>query len=215
MPLPFLLEPDRPSPLENRFLLLLLVGISLAFGLILLPFYGAIMGGSIIALLFAPWYRCLLRWCKGHRTTAALLTLLAALLIVVLPLGLLITSVAREASQVYELIQSGVWKPSRYFQELYAALPEWVVVWLKRFGLVTSTPFSIGWTCCWHRAPVDCGECAQHRSEHAPPGGQPVHHRSVRLAHSCTNMNKADFLLRRGRFRLRLATKARAFLSTG
>ncbi len=136
MPLPFQPETCRPGPPENRPLLLLLLGISLAFGLILLPFYGAIMWGLIIALLFAPWYRCLLRLFKGRRIAAALLTLLAALLVVVLPLGLLITSVAREASQVYELIQSGAWKPSRCFQELYAALPEWIVVWLNRFGLV-------------------------------------------------------------------------------
>jgi predicted PurR-regulated permease PerM len=129
-------EPCGPGPLENPALLLLLVGISLAFGLILLPFYGAIMWGSIIALLFAPWYRCLSRWFKGRRTAAALLTLLVALLIVVLPLGLLVLSVAREASQVYELIQSGAWKPIGYFHELYAALPEWIVVWLNRFGLV-------------------------------------------------------------------------------
>lgn len=128
-------EPCRPGPLKNQPLLLLLVGVSLSFGLILLPFYGAIMWGSIIALLFASWYRGLLRWFKGRRTLAALLTLLAAFLIVVLPLGLIVLSVAREASQVYELIQSGAWRPSRYFQELYAALPEWIVVWLHRFGL--------------------------------------------------------------------------------
>ncbi|MDE2187521.1 MAG: hypothetical protein KGJ76_12360 [Betaproteobacteria bacterium] len=39
--------------------------------------------------------------------------------------------------------------------------------------------------------------------------------RSVRLARSCANMIEADFLLRRGRFRLGLAPKARAFLSAG
>ncbi len=39
--------------------------------------------------------------------------------------------------------------------------------------------------------------------------------RSVRLAHSCLNRNKADFLLRRGWFRPALARRVRAFLSTG
>ena len=135
MPLPHLPEPRRPGRLDNRSLLLLLLAISLAFGWILLPFYGAIMWGAIIALLFAPWYRCLLRWFRGRSTLAALLTLLAALLIVVLPLGLLITSVVREASQVYALIQSGAWKPSSYLYEVYLTLPDWVVAWLKRFGL--------------------------------------------------------------------------------
>ena len=135
MPSPPLPEPRRPGRLENRSLLLLLLAVSLAFGWILLPFHGAIMWGAIIALLFAPWYRWLSRWFKGRSTLAALLTLLAALLIVVLPLGLLITSVVREASQVYELIQSGAWKPSRYLNQVYMTLPDWVVAWLKRFGL--------------------------------------------------------------------------------
>ena len=40
-------------------------------------------------------------------------------------------------------------------------------------------------------------------------------YRSVRLAQSCANMIEADFLLRRGWFRPRLATLARAHLSTG
>ena len=39
--------------------------------------------------------------------------------------------------------------------------------------------------------------------------------RSIRLTHSCLNRNKADFLLRRGRFRSALASEASAFLSTG
>lgn len=39
--------------------------------------------------------------------------------------------------------------------------------------------------------------------------------RSVRLSQSCASMIEADFLLRRGWFRLRLATLARALLSTG
>ena len=40
-------------------------------------------------------------------------------------------------------------------------------------------------------------------------------YRSIRLTHSCLNRNKADFLLRRGRFRSALASEASAFLSTG
>ena len=75
MPSPPLPEPRRPGRLENRSLLLLLLAVSLAFGWILLPFHGAIMWGAIIALLFAPWYRWLLRWFKGRSTLAALLTL--------------------------------------------------------------------------------------------------------------------------------------------
>ena len=40
--------------LEGRVLMLLLAAVSLALGWILLPFYGTILWGAIIALLFAP-----------------------------------------------------------------------------------------------------------------------------------------------------------------
>ncbi len=39
-------------------------------------------------------------------------------------------------------------------------------------------------------------------------------YRSVRLAHSCSSRNKADFLFRRGRFHSGLTNRASAFLST-
>lgn len=121
--------------LENRALWLLLVAVSLAFGWVLLPFYGTILWGSIIALLFVPVYRWLLPWLNQRRTAAALLTLLIALLIVVLPFALVTASVAREASLVYERIQSGEWNPTRYFNGVFLALPDWVLALLERFGL--------------------------------------------------------------------------------
>ncbi len=49
-----------PSALEHRTLMVLLVAVTLALGWILLPFYGPILWGSIIALLFAPLNRRLL-----------------------------------------------------------------------------------------------------------------------------------------------------------
>ena len=51
---------DLSAYLENRVLLLLLVTVSLGLGWVLLPFYGTILWGSIIALLFAPVHRRLL-----------------------------------------------------------------------------------------------------------------------------------------------------------
>ena len=46
--------------LEKRALALLLMVVSLALGWVLLPFYGPILWGVIIALLFEPLYRWLL-----------------------------------------------------------------------------------------------------------------------------------------------------------
>ena len=122
--------------LEKRAILLLLVAVSFAFGWILLPFYGVILWGAIIALLFTPVYRRLLTWLNQRRTPAALLTLLLVLLIVILPFALITASLAREAAVVYEQLQSGELNPARYFRGVFNALPDWVTALLDRFGLV-------------------------------------------------------------------------------
>ena len=51
--------PDEPVPVnpENRALPLLLIAVSAALAWILLPFYGTILWGAIIALVFAPLHR--------------------------------------------------------------------------------------------------------------------------------------------------------------
>ena len=121
--------------LENRALMLLLVVVTLGLGWILVPFYGAIMWGAIIALLFAPSYRRLLPPLKQRRTLAALLTMLAVLLIVILPFALITAALAREAAHLYERLQSGALNPTLYFRELFDALPAWIIALLDRFGL--------------------------------------------------------------------------------
>jgi predicted PurR-regulated permease PerM len=121
--------------LDNRALALLLIGVTLALVWILLPFYGAIMWGAIIAMMFAPVYRRLLQRFKGRRTSAALLTLLIVLVIVILPFALITATLAREAGQVYQRMQSGELNPATFFQGLFDALPAWITSLLDRFGL--------------------------------------------------------------------------------
>lgn len=122
--------------LENRRLLPLLLAVSVALAWILLPFFGVILWGSIIALLFAPVYRRLAARLRQRRTLAALLTLLLVLLIVIFPLALLTASLAREAALLYRQLQSGELDPTLYLRGLFDALPGWVTTLLDRFGLV-------------------------------------------------------------------------------
>ena len=128
-------DDHAPTDLEQRALTLLLFVVSLAFGWILLPFYGTILWGSIIALLFAPLYRWLLPRLRRRRTLAALLTLLVALVIVVIPFALVSAALVHEAALVYERVDSGEWDPNRYLRQAFTALPEWVTALLDRFGL--------------------------------------------------------------------------------
>jgi predicted PurR-regulated permease PerM len=138
VPTPDQPRPSPPSmaPVSGSLMLrVLLVAVTAAFAWILLPFYGTILWGVIIALLFAPLNRWLLPRMKQRRNLAALTTMLAALLIVVLPAVLVATSMAREASQLYARIDSGELKPALMLRSLFSALPDWLTDLLGRFGL--------------------------------------------------------------------------------
>ena len=123
------------SRADKRALLILFIGISLALGWILLPFYGAILWGFIIALLATPLQRWLLPRMRMHRNRAALLTMLVVLLVVILPFVLITLSIATEASGMYQRIQTGELNPARYLRGVFDAMPEWVGSVLDRFGL--------------------------------------------------------------------------------
>jgi len=125
-----------PGVIENRALLPLMVVVTLALGWILQPFYGAILWGAIIALLFTPVYRRLLARLKWRRTLAALLTLALILVVLVLPFALLTAALAQEVAHFYQQVQSGEVNPTRYFRGVFDALPDWLTALLDRFGLV-------------------------------------------------------------------------------
>lgn len=127
-------DPDAGT-VERRAFVVLLVGISLAFVWILWPFYGAVLWGTILAVLFAPLYGRLVLRLRGRRTWAALLTLALIVLIVVLPLMVLMGSLVTEAAAVYARVQSGELSFARYFNQILGAMPGWVTELLQRFGI--------------------------------------------------------------------------------
>ncbi|MDO9236363.1 MAG: AI-2E family transporter [Aquabacterium sp.] len=114
---------------------LLLALSALALGWILLPFYGAILWAIIIAVLFVPIYRILLSRLRQHRNIAAGLVMLLVLVVGVLPFALVTASLAREASVVYQLIESGEWNPALYLRGLFDALPAWLAALLEHAGI--------------------------------------------------------------------------------
>ncbi len=122
---------------DNRALPAMLVVVSLALAAVLLPFYGAILWGSILALLFSPLYRWLLPQLGQRRNTAALVTLLAALVMVVLPLALVSALLVQEAAVLYQQLLTGEIDPAKYFRGIFNALPEGITAVLDRFGLVS------------------------------------------------------------------------------
>ncbi len=131
------LDSDDMPAIQEKAFWLLIVAVSLGFVAILLPFYGAVFWGTVLAVLFAPLDRRVLGAMRQRRTPAALVTLAIIVLLVILPLVLLAGLLVQEAASVYAKIQSGEVNPGRYFQQVFGALPPWVTGLLDRFGLTT------------------------------------------------------------------------------
>ena len=106
-------DPNADRKLDGRLMRGLLATVTAAFVWILLPFYGTILWAAIIALL----------------------TLLAALLVVILPLALVAGALAREATGLYQRLQSGEFNPVLYLRGVFDALPDGVTTLLDRAGL--------------------------------------------------------------------------------
>lgn len=117
-------------------MLWLLGGVSLALAWILLPLFSTLLWSSVIALLFAPLHRSLQLWLRHRRTLAALLTILIAALIVVVPLAFLSVMLVDEAVGLMAHLQSGQVRALPYLRGVFEALPGWMLALLERLGLV-------------------------------------------------------------------------------
>lgn len=124
------------SPFAARVTMaLLLVTSCVGLAWILLPFYAAILWGVVIATMSSPLYGRLLPRLKHRRNLAAALVLVVVLVAGVFPLAVLSASLAREATQIYGLIDSGKWDPALYIRSLFVALPPWLAALFDRLGL--------------------------------------------------------------------------------
>jgi predicted PurR-regulated permease PerM len=121
--------------LEEKSFLLLLLAVSLAFAWILWPFLGAILWGTVLAIVFAPVYRRLRRSFGQRPNIAALATVALILLIVILPVSLVGAAVVREATGVYAKIETGELDFGRFLRQFSESLPAWAAELLDRFGL--------------------------------------------------------------------------------
>lgn len=126
-----LLKPE----LESKSLLVLVGAATLLFALILWPFFGAVCWSVFIALVFWPMHQRLLRGSGGRRNMAAAASLTVILLIVILPLAMIATSIAQEASVLVGKMRSGEIQVGVYFQRAVEALPAWLRGILERLGL--------------------------------------------------------------------------------
>ncbi len=123
--------------IEDKAFLILIVVVSLAFGWILTSFYGAILWGVVIAIMFAPLYRRLLLRIPQRPTLAAVVMIVLVVMIVILPLIMIAASLTQQATVVFGKVQSGELNFVRLFQQILDALPQWVTIVLDRFGIAS------------------------------------------------------------------------------
>ena len=126
-----------PAQLQSKAFLLLLILVTIAFGAILWQFHGAVFWGVILAILFAPLHRRLLRRMPRRTNLAALSTLGLCLVVVILPMTAITISLVQEATVVYERVRSGQLNFGVYLQQVFAALPAWAVNVLERLNLTS------------------------------------------------------------------------------
>ncbi len=89
--------------LVNRGVLIcLLLGITLLFLAMVKPFLQAVFIAALFAALFTPFYRRILSRVGDRRSLASGLTLITVIFFVMVPLGLLFSTVARQAVDIAE-----------------------------------------------------------------------------------------------------------------
>ncbi|NHH99711.1 AI-2E family transporter [Oceanimonas sp. MB9] len=109
--------------LEQRSFLFTLLLVSLLFGLVLKPFWGAIFWACAITVIFSPLQHRILGRIGHKPNRAALLTLLICVVIVVLPVLFIATSFIQEGLALYQRIDQGEVSPGKLLTQVRNAFP--------------------------------------------------------------------------------------------
>lgn len=129
-------EPERRKiGLEDGGFLALVLIVTLAFAWLLTPYFGAILWGVVVAILFNPLYRRLTVRFGGRHNLAAATTLLIILLLVILPSLFIAASLVQEAASFYNQLRTGQIDLAGMFQRMHDALPHWAQGIVDRYGL--------------------------------------------------------------------------------
>lgn len=128
-------EEKHMRTIEDQAFLWLLVAASLAFALVLWPYYGAVLWAVVAAIVFSPLQRILSRATGQRVGLTAALAVLIIVSIVVVPVLLIASSLALEATAIYESIESGRLDIGQHLRDVGDALPAWLNELLGRFGI--------------------------------------------------------------------------------
>ncbi|MFN3547315.1 MAG: AI-2E family transporter [Mesorhizobium sp.] len=121
--------------MEDQAFLWLLLAITVAFGYVVWPYFGAILWGVIAATLFLPVHRRLTGIMRGRSGLAAVTTVVLTVLLVILPLILIASSLAVQATALYTSLQSGRLDIGQFLKNFADAAPDWLMDLLDTFEL--------------------------------------------------------------------------------
>jgi len=124
-----------PTTVQGASFAALIVLVTAAFAWLLLPFYGAVLWAVILAILFNPLQRRLVRRLGGRRTPAAAISVLVCICVAVLPASLILASLAQEAAGFYHRISTREFDPAAILAQFHAALPAFLLEALSALGL--------------------------------------------------------------------------------
>ena len=120
---------------ETRTFVAVLIAVTLVFAACLWPFVGAILWAVIAAIMFSHLNDWMLRRMPGKPSRAAGLTLLVIAAAVLLPAAILASMLIDQASGLFYRFQSGQIDLAGLFGEARAAMPQWMLGLLDRWGI--------------------------------------------------------------------------------
>lgn len=115
--------------------IVLVVVITAAFVWLMLPYYGAVLWAVILAILFNPIQRRLSIRLRGRRSLAATISVLACIVLAVVPAILIVVSLTREVSSLYRRFTASDFSLADMLVQGQELLPDFALNLLSNAGL--------------------------------------------------------------------------------
>lgn len=125
---------SSPTAKDISFVSMLVI-VTAAFVWLMLPFYGAVLWAVILAILFNPLQRRLVRRLGGRKGLAAAISTFACICVVVMPGSMILAALAREANNLYVLFSDPNFDAVSIFERVHAGMPSFLVEGLSVFNL--------------------------------------------------------------------------------
>ena len=90
------------------FLVFAIIGVLLLFLWVISPFFNVLIYSGLIAIVFYPLHRLILKGLKGHKSISAFISTILVLIICLAPLTLFMVFIAQEAMDTYDVIEEKI-----------------------------------------------------------------------------------------------------------